>query len=523
MIKRALQALWHSLIRTFAFTGKEVRDIAHQPRLILSLILGPFFILVIFGLGYQEAPRPLTTLFVVPTGSRIEEAVRDFATTLAPGQIDFAGIIPNADEADRRLRDQEVDLVVVTPPNPQMEWASDQQAPFVLYHYEIDPLEETYIRVLGQRYADVINQQVLLTFVQRSQAEAAQWQADLISARRHTTNLKEALAAGNRQQARLAASALNEDTTLLAQVVGGGMAVLGAFGGTAVSTQANPADEMLATLDTIMQNNERLLAATEQDNQSDGDVTTFLAESEAQVAEMEAAFDDLDAILAEFLAVDPKVMVAPFRSETRSITNVSLLPMHFYVPAVISLLLQHLAITLAGLTVIREKLGGAMELFRAAPVRPFELMVGKYTSYFIIIGVLAGVLTLLVVWGLRVPQLGQWGDYVLVVLAVLLASIGIGFNISLSARSDSQAIQLGMLMLLASIFFSGFFLPLYRLAAPVRILSWLLPATYGTVLLQNVMLRGQSPPALLLLILVAFGTLLLLLAWVRLRRQMKRE
>jgi hypothetical protein len=38
-------------------------------------------------------------------------------------------------------------------------------------------------------------------------------------------------------------------------------------------------------------------------------------------------------------------------------------------------------------------------------------------------------------------------------------------------------------LMLAAIFFSGFFLPLYRLAPAARTLSWMLLATYGTVLL----------------------------------------
>jgi ABC-2 type transport system permease protein len=203
-----------------------------------------------------------------------------------------------------------------------------------------------------------------------------------------------------------------------------------------------------------------------------------------------------------------------------SITEARIEAMHFYVPAVIALLLQHLAITLAGLSIIREKVGGAMELFRAAPVTSFETLSGKYISYFIIIGILAATLTALVVLALRVPMLGSWVHYILVLLALLLASLGIGFHISLSAGSHSQAIQYGMLTLLAAIFFSGFFLPLYRLTPLVRVVSWLLPATYGTVLLQDVMLRGEVPRILLLLALYGFSVVLWLLAWIRLARQM---
>ena len=64
---------------------------------------------------------------------------------------------------------------------------------------------------------------------------------------------------------------------------------------------------------------------------------------------------------------------------------------------------------------------------------------------------------------------------------------------------------------------------LYRLLQPVRLVSWSLPTTYGTLLLQNIMLRGQQPAPNLLLALVAIGLGLFLFAWWRLTRLMARE
>lgn len=138
-------------------------------------------------------------------------------------------------------------------------------------------------------------------------------------------------------------------------------------------------------------------------------------------------------------------------------------------------------------------------------------------------GGLAAALSARVVLLLRVPMLGSWANYVLIMVALLFTSLGLGFNISLSAKSDSQAIQSAMILLLASIFFSGFFLALYRLWTPIHVLSWALPATYGIALLQDVMLRSQQPELLLLAGLFAFGTALFLLAWFRLRRRMARD
>lgn len=512
MIKRTAQALWQAVIRIFAFIGKEIRTILHQPRLIFSLILGPFFILLIFGLGYRSVPRTLHTLFVVPEGSPLEDSVEDYATSMSE-QIIFVGITHDADEADERLRNQEVDLVVVTPRDPTADWESNQPSTFSLYHHEIDPLEEVYIQILGQRYIEAINQQVLLTAVSQSQQEARQWRDDVAEAKAHAATARQALAAGERLRAQSSASALQQEISLLTLALGSGVAL--AAGLEEAGGQTDTVTTLMTELELLQTETNDLVTATQDD--------TTLNEGQARVIEVENKLAGLDQLLGQYQEMDGAVLVAPFRSESLSITQVNIEPMHFYVPAVIALLLQHLSITLAGLSIIREKLGGAMELFRAAPVTAFEMLLGKYISYLFLTGMLAVVLTALIIFVLRVPQLGDWSYFLLVVLALLLTSLGLGFHISLSARSDSQAIQYGMLTLLSAIFFSGFFLPLYRLALPVQIVSWLLPATYGTVMLQDVMLRGQRPSLLLILGLFTFAAVLFLLAWFRLGRQMVKE
>jgi ABC-type polysaccharide/polyol phosphate export permease len=79
-----------------------------------------------------------------------------------------------------------------------------------------------------------------------------------------------------------------------------------------------------------------------------------------------------------------------------------------------------------------------------------------------------------------------------------------------------------MIALLSSVFFTGFFLNLQLLRPEVRILSRVIPATYGIELLQGVMLRGRDLDLQQLLILLALGCGLFLVAWLLLRRAMAR-
>jgi ABC-2 type transport system permease protein len=78
-----------------------------------------------------------------------------------------------------------------------------------------------------------------------------------------------------------------------------------------------------------------------------------------------------------------------------------------------------------------------------------------------------------------------------------------------------------MLLMLASIFFSGFFLDLRLMKAPITILAWSLPATYGIRMLQDIMLRGASIPLLICLGTAAIGIGLFLIDWILLRKKME--
>jgi len=193
----------------------------------------------------------------------------------------------------------------------------------------------------------------------------------------------------------------------------------------------------------------------------------------------------------------------------------------FFAPAVIVLLLQHVSITFASLSIVRETRSGIMELFRVAPIKAFETLAGKYLSYLFFEIILAGVITALAVRLLRIPILGSLQDYALAVVVLLFTSLGVGFLISLISQTDTQAVQYSMLLMLASIFFSGFFLDLRLMKAPITLLAWSLPATYGIRMLQDIMLRGASVPLLIFLGIAAIGIVLFLINWMLLRKTME--
>lgn len=501
------------LIRISAFVRKEVLAIVRQPRLLFSLILGPFLILLLFGIGYRDTSKTLRTLFVIPEGSTVRPIVEQYSNSLTD-RIELMGITSDPESADRQLRDREIDLVVVTPLDPMADWEGNEQSLFTLYHAEIDPLESTYIEVLGNRTAEAINREVLFVAAEEAKKEALVWQAQVDEASTQATTMREALERGDATLGSETAESIQQDLELLSLAAGSSMILLSSLNETTNTNQALPADDIRARIESL-QENVAMLSEIDPDT---ADLSTEIAQAE----QVEADLARVDELLTQFQEIDSNVLVAPFRSETLNVTTDRIAPTHFYIPAVIALLLQHIAVTLSGLSIVGDKRGGTMEYFQAAPVSAFETLIGKYISFFILTAVLGAVLTALVILALGMPMLGSWLFYSIALTGLLGASLGIGFLISLAAENNSQAIQYAMILLLASIFFSGFFLPLYRLWQPVHIISWLLPATYGTSLLQSIMLRDLLGNILHYGGLLLLSLVLFIIAWLRLRRQMAR-
>jgi ABC-2 type transport system permease protein len=470
------------LIRVSAFIAKEFFSVISQPRLLGVLILGPFLILFIFGISYRDTYRTLRTIIVIPEDSSMDASVRSFAQQPMPG-IEVVNITSDKARSMSTLANQLVDLVLVIPPDAVQKIEENQHAVFTFYHQEIDPFEVAYVEIVADRITEETNRELMLSAVEQSQAEARKYKTDI-----HTlSEFQDETTGSNETDAPREEAALNslgapELIWLLVNATGG--RADGIPAGTPNGSLASTSSQDSAS------------------GSSDGDLQT------------------IDAHLTRFIGMDSQVIVAPFRRETHSLSEADIQPVHFYVPAVLALLLQHIAVSLAGLSIVSERFAGTMELMRAAPVSAFEVLSGKYLSFLVFLGLLAAILTVLVHQFLGVPMIGSWPLYALVICLVILVSLGFGFLISSFARSDSQAIQFAMVLLLASIFFSGFFLQLYRLRWPAQTISWLMPSTYGLKMLQDIMLRGTQPEPWLFWVLGGIATALFMVNWLRLRRLM---
>ncbi|MCB0169607.1 MAG: ABC transporter permease [Anaerolineae bacterium] len=515
-------------IRISAFLLKEMLEIMRQPLLLLTLVAGPFLILLFFGIGYRNDARALRTIFVLDDNdSAVAKKLDEYAKTLGP-QLIFAGKTTDLTEAQDRLRQGEVDLVAQLPNNIYNTILNNQQAVFHLFHNEVDPFQVDYINVFARVYINEVNRRVLRLLTSEGQIDLSQAQDTIDAAKESADSLSkllqrcaETLAEAGRgaecdsNTAMEYTQDLSQKTDELSQIIEQDLRFEEALQrefGDGESTPDAAEDEI-----TLRQIRDRLQSL----ERFADDIDQYEAQLET-LTKLDTDLDGLEARMQDFLNIDPNILVSPFRSEVSSIATVQYKVNDFFAPAVIVLLLQHLILTFAALSMVRERQLGSMELFFVAPLSALETLIGKYISYLIFGAVLAAVLLSLIVFGMGVPMLGSWLSVSLVVLAVLFASLGIGFIISLISQTDTQAVQYAMIVLLTSVFFSGFLLGLNTLWQPVRIISWTLPATYGILLLRDIMLRGTVLDLSIFMPLVAFGAGLFILAWWLLRRSMQK-
>jgi ABC-2 type transport system permease protein len=239
-----------------------------------------------------------------------------------------------------------------------------------------------------------------------------------------------------------------------------------------------------------------------------------------QTAAQEAA--DRAAAAGQPIGVRPEVVAAPTRADVVNLAPSEPNIVGFYGIMVLALIVQHTVITVSSLSMLHDRRRGMLDLFRLSPIGSGEILAGKYAA-FTILGAVVGLAVLaILVFAFGVPFLGGPGVVLGCLALLVVASIGIGTVVALLSDTDRQAIQVSLLILLASVFFSGLALDLDQFSVPVRMVGQLLPVTQAGVLLQDLLLRGSATDAWRMISLAAMAGGLFVVGWLILRRQLVR-
>ena len=148
---------------------------------------------------------------------------------------------------------------------------------------------------------------------------------------------------------------------------------------------------------------------------------------------------------------------------------------------------------------------------------------GKVIPYVAIAFWDLGEVLLVGVFWFGVPVRGS--IFLLLALAVLflLTSLGIGLLISATAHTQQEAIFLTFLILLPSIFLSGFFFPLEAMPLFLRMISYAIPLRYFLLIVRSIVLKGVGIAPLKdeVIALAIFGSIIMLAATRRFRKRLE--
>jgi ABC-2 type transport system permease protein len=165
---------------------------------------------------------------------------------------------------------------------------------------------------------------------------------------------------------------------------------------------------------------------------------------------------------------------------------------YFLVPGLIVLIMTLIGALLTALVMAREWERGTLEALFVTPVQAGEILLGKTIPYFAL-GLVGLVLCLLAARFLfHVPFRGSLWVLVGVSMLYLLVALGIGLLISSAVKTQFEASIVTLLVtFMPAMMLSGFLFDLRSMPAPVRLITYALPARYYVALLQTVFLAGD--------------------------------
>jgi ABC-2 type transport system permease protein len=194
---------------------------------------------------------------------------------------------------------------------------------------------------------------------------------------------------------------------------------------------------------------------------------------------------------------------------------------NFFVPGVIGVVLQIGTTVATAMALVRERERGTLEQLLVSPLSRAGLMLGKLVPYLCIGMAMAVILFLIMRFMFDVPIVGNVVGMMFSTLVYVFALLSLGLLVGTKATNQMQALQMSMVFLLPSVFFSGFIFPRETMPWIFYALGALFPTTYFIALMRAIILRGahffEYWPNLAILIVMSI--LLFVLCALRFRKK----
>jgi len=217
-----------------------------------------------------------------------------------------------------------------------------------------------------------------------------------------------------------------------------------------------------------------------------------------------------------------KEIHTPIEGRVRVWFNEDLESRNFIVPGIIAIIIMIVGALLTSLVIAREYENGTMESIRALPVRPAEFLLGKAIPYFLI--GLTDVLIAILMGQMLFGVVMKSSFWLMVAASSIYLGVALCIGLLISSLTKSQLVANQMAILvtyLPSLLLSNFVFPQENMPAILKLISFIVPATYFIDILNGLYLRslGLSQLWTSYLVLAAMFVVLALLNMVALKKE----
>ncbi len=165
---------------------------------------------------------------------------------------------------------------------------------------------------------------------------------------------------------------------------------------------------------------------------------------------------------------------------------------NFFIPGLLVVMCQMMAVMLSANAIVREKENGTLEQLFMTPVRAIELILGKMTPYLGLTIAEFCFITFLMWTAFRVPVHGSFVTLLVISLPFNLGMLGLGLWISTKAATRDASMQLAMGTVMPSIFLSGYVFPIESMPPFFYYMAYAIPTTWMIDASRGVILRGAG-------------------------------
>lgn len=212
----------------------------------------------------------------------------------------------------------------------------------------------------------------------------------------------------------------------------------------------------------------------------------------------------------------------PVDMRPRLLYNPALESARFFVPGLVGIILQLVAMFLTSFAIVRERELGTLEQLFVTPVGRLGLMLGKLVPY-AVLGFLETLVVLSVmVYLFGVPIRGSIPLLLNLSALFLVCALALGLLISTLAKTQVAALMLAFVVMMPSVLLSGFVFPRSEMPTPIYLVTFAIPVTYFIQILRGIVLRGADLPDLAqpVIGLTICTVVILSLAVARFRKQL---